>query len=144
MNSKDKMLNERILGKIEVLKSHIETLIGEAKENEGKSFVYLLESIDTSCEQLRYDNSQELVYRFLYSIHEDLDQADQIMDLVKHKGLIDPEIFVWVSDYEICQALGLQLKDLSGYVGKGHLAMLKMSELKFLDWSEVNDLTGSS
>ena len=143
MNSKEKMFTERILGKIEVLKSHIESLIGEAKENEGTCFIIMLKYLDASFEQLRHENSQDLICRYLYLFREDSDQKDEVIDLIKRRDLIDPAIIAWVPDYEICQTLGLQLKDLNKHVENGQLSMMKIKDWKFLNWSEVKKLTGN-
>ena len=144
MSSNDKLFTERMLVKIKLLQSHVDYLLKGTKENEVDSIVMDLNTFDVSIEQLRHENSQVLICRYLTLLCNQMNQEVYFEDLVIMKDYIDLEIIVWVQDKEICKVFGLQQKDLSKYVENGQLAMLKLEDFKFFNWNEVQSLTGSS
>ena len=144
MSSNDKLFTERMLVKIKLLQSHVDYLLKGTKENEVNSIVMDLNTFDVSIEQLRHENSQVLICRYLTLLCNQMNQEVYFEDLVIMKDYIDLEIIVWVQDKEICKVFGLQQKDLSKYVENGQLAMLKLEDFKFFNWNEVQSLTGSS
>ena len=144
MSSNDKLFTERMLVKIKLLQSHVDYLLKGTKENEVNSIVMDLNTFDVSIEQLRHENSQVLICRYLTLLCNQMNQEVYFEDVVIMKDYIDLEIIVWVQDKEICKVFGLQQKDLSKYVENGQLAMLKLEDFKFFNWNEVQNLTGSS
>lgn len=145
MSSKNKSSNERIMDKlntIKVLIAHRDFMEKRYRANHVRPVIMELDTYNVSFEQLRHESSRELICRYIASSDKNLDQS-HLKELVKYKGLIDPEVIVWISAIEICQVFGLQLKDLSNYAKTRQLAMLELEGLKYFNWNEVKNLTGS-